>query len=194
MEKFSKIIRILTISPLMAIILCLSLYFGIHSSFNSVWMLIACIFCLSIFPTSAYVVEKKFGLYQKIDKNCTLREAERKLAICFSFISYFALTIITFLTNQPALLKEMVLTYMFSVSFILIFTMLFKINASGHMCGVVGPILFLSYSISWWLMFLLFFTIFVIYSSLKLNRHTLLELFIGAVIPTVSFVLAILII
>lgn len=194
MKKFSKLIRILTVSPLMAMALSLLLYFCVLDSFSGVWMLIVCIFCLSVFPTLAYLIENKFHIYKKFHENYSPRECERFLAIYFSLISYFVLTLVTFVTNQPTILKEMVLTYLFSVILIFIFSVVLKINASGHMCGVVGPIIFLSYSISLYFLISSIVLILIVYSSLKLKRHTPLELFMGTIIPIISFVFSILII
>ena len=72
--------------------------------------------------------------------------------------------------------------------------MLLKINTSGHACGFIGPVVFLSYSISVWFLLALPLLYFVIWSSLKLKRYTLFELISGCLIPVVSFLLAILII
>ena len=96
------------------------------------------------------------------------------------------------ITKKPKL-KEMTLTYLFSGSFMLIF-MLLKINTSAHACSFIGPVVFLSYSISIWFLLALPLLYFVIWSSLKLKRHTLFELISGCLIPVVSFLLAILII
>lgn len=194
MEKFFKIIRIITVSPFMALMLCLLLYFCVPASFQNVGMLILTICLLSVVPALAYPAEKIFGLQRKLDKNSDLRQAQRKMAICFSVISYSCLALLVFLTNSSPILKEMTLTYLFSGALIFVFSIIFNINASGHVCGVVGPIAFLSYSISFYFLFLSFLLIFVVISSLKLKRHSICELIIGGIIPIISFLITIFII
>ena len=84
MEKFFKIIRIITVSPFMALLLCLLLYFCVPASFQNAGMLSLTICLLSVVPALAYPAEKIFGLQRKLDKNSDLRQAQRKMAICFA--------------------------------------------------------------------------------------------------------------
>lgn len=193
MKKIAKVTRVIMVAPIMALILCTILLIVKKDSLCNIYMYLTCLLCLSIIPSLSYIIEKRFHICSKINPKLSDRACERRLAIYMSEFSYALLTLIVFITKQSDLLKEMALTYLFSGSFMLMF-MLLKINTSGHACGFIGPVVFLSYSISFWFLLALPLLYFVIWSSLKLKRHTLLELASGCLIPVVSFLLAILII
>ncbi len=191
MKTFAKIIRILTVSPIMALMLCLVLYFDKNINFASLSMFFVCIACLCVLPVVAYPVEKCTHIFAKISGQNSQRQCERKLAICFSILGYIILTIVCFATNQSSVLKQMSLTYLFSGILIFVFSVIIKINASGHVCGVVGPIVFLTHFVSLYFLFLLLLLVPVCWGSLKLARHSKLELLCGGIIPVVSFLIAI---
>lgn len=194
MNKVAKIVRIITVAPICAFILCTTLLIKDNSIYSNIFMYFTCILCLCIIPSISYIVERKFHLYNKFHPELELRFAERKLAIWFSTISYIVLALIVLLTNQSNILKEMVLTYTFSGLFIFIFSIIIHIDPSGHICGFVGPVAFLSYSVSWLNLLFLPLIYFIVWSSLKLKRHTFLQLSLGGIIPIVSLLIAILII
>ena len=154
MEKFAKFIRVITVSPVMALVLCLLLYFGVVNCFFQSYMLYVCIALLCVGPMLAYPIERIWHPYQKKHAYLSSRQAERELAVYLSIVCYSILVIITFVTYQSAMLKQMVLTFFFSVTLLYLLSVMFKINPSGHLCGVVGPTLFLAYSISPYFLFL----------------------------------------
>ena len=193
MNKLAKVIRVLTISPIMALMLCLVLNFTISESFSSVLFLLITIFCLSIFPVLAYPVERKFHILNKLNGSLTIRAAERKLAIIFSCISYLVIFLLSLIVNEPIVIKQLTLTYLISGLLIFISSFIFKVEASGHMCGIVGPIVFLCAKVSLWFLLILVPLTFVIWSSLKLKRHTILELSLGSIIPIIGFIIALLV-
>lgn len=186
MEKTAKIVRIITVAPIMALLLC-SLLYIYGNNFSNYFIYLLCILCLALLPAFSYPIERKFKLYQKVHPNLSLRQSERNLAINLSVFSYSIISIIVSLSNQNLIIKEMILTYLISGIFMWLFTFALKINASGHMCGFIGPTIFLAYSITPWFLLLLIFSLPIIWSSLKLKRHSLKELFIGSLIPVLSF-------
>lgn len=193
MEKFAKLIRIITVAPIMAFLLCTCLLFSDLQAFIHLYTYFLCLVFLCVVPALSYPIENKFHIYKRIHKDLSDREAERKFAIIFSLFSYIALTLLIYVLNESIVVKAMVLTYLFSGLFIFIFSIIVNINPSGHMCGVMGPIAFLGYWCSWWFLLLLLVLFVTIWSSLKLKRHTVFQLVVGAVVPVVSFILAILI-
>ena len=82
MKKFAKVIRILTISPLFALVLVLVLHFS-NKAFLGYNFLIFLI-TLVLLPLLAYPIQDKFKIIKGVDK----RTGERKLAIIFSVIGY----------------------------------------------------------------------------------------------------------
>lgn len=193
MNKLAKIIRVLTISPIMALGICLIIFFGVDNSFSSVFVFLLTVFCLAIFPVLAYPFERKTHIMNKINPDLTPRAADRKMAIIFSVISYTVILLVALLNNESVIVKQLVLTYFISGVLICLSSFLFKVEASGHMCGIVGPMVFLSVKISYWFLLIILPLGFVVWSSLKLKRHTPLQLILGSIIPIIGFIISIIV-
>jgi hypothetical protein len=82
------------------------------------------------------------------------------------------------------------LTYFLSGIGIAVFNKIIKVPASGHACGIVGPIALSIYYIGMYgviagsITFLL-----MCWSSIKLKRHTMPQLLLGSVLPIVAMLL-----
>ncbi len=194
MEKFAKFVRIITVAPVMALLLCLLLYFSVVNCFDISYLLYICIALLCIVPALAYPIERLWHPYQKAHENLSSRMAERELAIKLSVVCYGLLTLIIFCVSDSIILKQMVLTFFLSVILMFLISKIFKINPSGHLCGVVGPTVFLAYTISPYFLLAFILIGITIWSSLKLKRHTPLEVVVGALIPIISFIIAIIVV
>jgi len=188
MKKIAKIIRIVTVAPILALMLINILYFWVPGSFNGILDYLIAIFTLVIMPILAYPVQKKF----KIIKGDP-RTSERQLAIVFSVIGYSIGIVAALMLNVPYVEKLIYSTYLISGVSIAILSAVFKVEASGHMCGVSGPIAILIFLFGIEFMFLLLFPIAVIWSSLVLKRHTFPQLMLGATIPVFTFLILIII-
>lgn len=194
MNKIAKIIRVLTISPIMALMTCLVIYFGVDDSFSSVLIFLITIFCLVVFPVLAYPFEQKFNIVKRVNNTLTPRAADRKMAIIFSVISYSLILIVVFLNHESTIVKQLILTYFISGVLIAISSFALKFEASGHMCGMVGPMVFLTVTVSYWFLLILIPLAFVVWSSLKLKRHTVLQLIFGSLMPVVGFIISLIVI
>ncbi len=190
MNKLAKIVRIITVAPVMALLLC-SVLLAKGGAYNGLYMYFVCLFCLGVLPALAYAIEHKTQIVAKRHPELSSRECMRRLAIYMSNIGYIALIVVVYTTQQPALLKEMALTYLFSGMLIYIFSIILNIDASGHSCGFIGPVVFMAYNVSWWFLSLLPLFFILAWSSLKLKRHTPFQVVLGALIPVFSFVLAV---
>jgi len=181
MEKFFKIIRKVTIPPVFAAALLIIIYIAHTSYFGNVWRLLGSLFFLSILPTLAYPLQKYISKYK--DRG---REGQRSLAMIFSFAGYLLATVTAFAASAPTELKIICLEYLLCGVGILLLNKVLKIKASGHACGIVGPILLSLY-------FRLFIPaiagaalILPVYiSSVRTKQHTLPQLIGGSVIPAV---------
>lgn len=187
MKKIAKIIRVLTLAPLIALTLVSVLYFTdkAFSGFNFLIVL----FTLILLPLLAYPIQDKLKII-KGDK----RASQRKLAIIFSVIGYVLGFIASLIFASSDLDKVVYLTYLLSGTLIYLFTFLFKVNASGHMCGVTGPIAVLIYVFGPWYLFIALVLLLVIWASLYLKRHKVIELIIGTIIPILSLIASVYII
>lgn len=188
MKTLAKVTRILTIAPIMALGLILILYFSDLDIFNNYIDLLILILSIVIIPPFAYPIQRKFVIFKG-----DMRVQERKLAIIFSFLSYIILLIYALFFETTFLYKVVSTTYFISGLLILISSFILKNNASGHMCGVCGPVVLLFYFLGgkWLIAFVLL--IFVGWSSLYLKRHTFVQLIRGSLIPIIGLLISIVI-
>ena len=136
MNKISLIVRKLTIPPIFAIALLCAVFFMIPNGTCSVWLLFAGIFFLAGLPALAYPLQKYMPHFK--DKG---RDGQRSLAMLFSFIGYLLGTIVAFAASAPTVLKIIFLEYLFCGISMLVLNKCFKLKASGHACGVIGPMI-----------------------------------------------------
>lgn len=188
MKCFAKITRILTIAPVMALCLIVILYISDISVFNNIIDLVVCLFGIVIIPPLAYPVQLIFKVY-KTDE----RSGERKLAIIFSFISYTFFLVYALVFDTLEIYKVLASTYFVSGLLIFVSSFILKNNASGHMCGVSGPVAMLFYALGgkWIVAFILL--VLVGWSSLYLKRHTFVQLIRGTLIPIVALLISIMV-
>ncbi|MDD2258521.1 MAG: hypothetical protein PHU02_02295 [Bacilli bacterium] len=187
MKKVAKFIRVMTVAPFLALTLILILHFT-KKAFSDGFVYLA-LFTLVLLPILAYPIQRKFHIIKG-----DMRASERKLAIIFSVFGYLLGFVISIIFKVSSLDKIVYLTYLLSGLGIFFFTFVCHINASGHMCGVAGPIAVLIYVFGLWYSLLTLFLIIVIWSSLILKRHKIHELTIGSFIPIIALILAIIII
>jgi len=186
MKKISKFIRIVTIAPIAAILLNLTLYFAIPDSFQNIGELLLIILFTAILPVLAYPVQKMFHLLSIEDE----REAARTLAILFSIGSYTIGLILSFFLQLSYLQDLIYYTYFFSGVLMVLFNFVFHLKASGHMCGVTGPVAVLVYILGIHYLYLLGIVLIVSWASITLNRHQYKDLIIGTMIPIIAMILS----
>lgn len=189
-QPLAKIIRILTIPPIMAITLFTTLYIFKDNVFDDILELFISIITIAVIPVLAYPIQSKLKIFKGDDK----RNNQRNLAVIFSVIGYLIGTIYAITNNVPSFQIVLYLTYLFSGIGIFMGTFILKVKFSGHMCGVSGPIISISYIISYYLLFLYIFLGIVFWASLYMKKHTIKELIFGSLIPISAFLLAILIV
>ena len=176
MNKVYKIIRVATVPPIMAAALFIVLgAFGVTTLIDS----LLGIFFIGILPILSYPLQRFIPYYK--DKG---REGQRNLAIVFSVIGYIVGCVLALIFKAPLNTVVFIyLDYLLSGLLIAIFNKLFHLKASGHACGIVGPVAMLMY-------FGLYIpaaigavlTVFVFISSIGMKRHTFLQLLGGSAI------------
>ena len=184
----AKAVRVATTAPIMAAALVALLYFLRPGSFLNAahaWLTVT---FLSILPVMAYPVSYLVPALRKKG-----RDGQRSLAIVFSVIGYILGCALCFVFGGAQIEKLIFLTYTFSGALIALCSGAFHFKASGHACGVAGPIAALVCCLGpvWLLCGLLLAAVY--WSSLKLRRHTLPQLLGGTVIPVASMVVSALI-
>lgn len=188
-QHLAKIIRVVTVPPVMALLLLIVLYFAKEDFFGNTLNLTLAILFLVGLPILAYPIQPIIPHFK--DKG---RDGQRSLAMWMASGGYI-LGIITaaFLPVSDYLLI-IYLTYLFSGVSLVLLNKVFKIKASGHACGVAGPVFSLIYFIGPWLLFGILIIAAVFWASLSMKRHDKAELLIGMTVPTYALLLSFLIV
>jgi len=183
---FAKIIRIISIPPIMIIALILLLYFLRPDIFRNASEAIILILLLGGMPILAYPTQKIIPPLRKKGRDC-----QRKLAFIFTLIGYAAALVWSIVVLLSDELLQVCLTYFMSVFILTFINKVLKTKASGHACSVFGPLIFTVYLIDWRFIFLnIVIAIIIFWSSLYLKRHTKKELFLGALSNLIAFALS----
>jgi len=181
MNKISKIIRKITVPPVFAAALLITVYIAFPHYYGSIWHLLGGIFFLSVLPTLAYPLQKYFAHFKDSG-----REGQRSLAMIFSFVGYLLGTIIAFALSAPVQLKIVYLEYLLCGVGMLLLNKVFIIKASGHACGIVGPVILLLYFGLYIPAIIGTALIIPVYiSSIRTKQHTASQLIVGSIIPAV---------
>lgn len=181
MNKLSKLIRRFTVPPVFAAALLITIYVAFPHYYGNAWHLIGGLAFLTVLPTLAYPLQRLFPHFK--DRG---REGQRSLAMIFSFLGYLCGTLLAFLTSAPLELKVIFLEYLLCGVGILLLNKVFKIKASGHACGVVGPVILLLYFELYIPALIGTALIVPVYiSSVRTKQHTISQLIVGSTIPAV---------
>ncbi|OWZ82653.1 hypothetical protein [Natranaerobius trueperi] len=177
-NKLAKLISILTVVPMIALLVITLIYLNYSTFFNNSlsWFLMSNLF-LVIIPLSAYILKKYIPKY-----NIQGRKGERKLAFTMAALGQItgAVTVVSF--DGPQGVKLLFLTYVLAGLILTTCNTLINYKASGHACGVAGPLTFLSYFLGRTYLSLFILLPIVFWARLYLKRHTIGELCLGAMI------------
>lgn len=183
MDNVFKNIRRITIPPVFAAVFLILVYMTHTAYFGGILQLIGAVFFLAVLPTLAYPLQKYFPKYK--DRG---REGQRSLAILFSIAGYLLGTASAFVFSVPAELQFIYMEYLLSGIGMLLLNKVFKIKASGHACGIVGPVIMCLYFGLYLPAMIGAALILPVYiSSVRTGQHTIPQLFGGSTIP--AFVL-----
>ena len=182
MYALSKIVRRFTVPPVFAILLMTAVYITHPEYIGAFWQLPVSILFLAVLPTLAYPLQRFIPHFKDGG-----RKAQRTLAMIFSFLGYLGGTVLSFITAAPAKLKLIFFEYLLCGILMIVLNKLLHIKASGHACGVVGPVLMLFYlGIIVPAVICAALVIPVYVSSVKTKQHTVCQLVVGSLIPAVN--------
>ncbi len=185
--KGAKVLRALTVPPVMALLLITALYIGLGSrAFAEPVHYIEALFTLVLLPVLPYPLCAAIPSWRKKG-----RKLERSMAIAFSLLGYVMGLLFAVFGGGTAIEKILYLTYTISGLLLGIMTFAFRFKASGHTCGASGPFAMLAASLTpWWLLgYLAMIPIFV--SSIRLRRHTLGQLLAGSCVSVTALIIAV---
>jgi hypothetical protein len=181
MKHLSKIVRTITVAPVMALAMLLTLFLHNPLLFGTPAHFALSILFLVIFPLLAYPSQPLIKKYKEKG-----RDGQRALAIDFAVAGYIGGFLSAVVFDAPRQVWIIYLTYLCSGILIMLLNKLLHLKASGHACGVVGPFAILicfGQRLGYWGIAVLAL---VWWSSLYMKRHTTMQLIGGAVIPIVS--------
>lgn len=187
MKKICYAARILTVAPIVAIATFSILHLVSPEITGSTLNYILGIVFIAIFPLLAYPLQPILPYFKKKG-----RDGQRNLAIYMSVLGYIGGIIFAFALRMPDKMQALFLTYFISGLLIFIFNKVLKIKASGHACGVAGPIAFLTYIYGPIALLGLPLLALVYWASLGMDRHKTSELIVGSLIPIAAMLVAIL--
>ncbi len=184
MKKIDYVVRVLSVAPLLAAIMLVVLYVSKPGLFASLWSFGSMVLTLGVMPLLAYPLQRFIPGFKGKG-----RDGQRTLAMIFAVAGYILCAVMLLILGGTHSEYLICLTYLISGLLIFIVNKVFKIHASGHGCGVCGPIPVLLllgsyiaaavYSVS---------AIFVCISSIRSKRHTLTEFLGGAAISVITAV------
>ncbi len=176
---FAKIVRVLTVAPIMALATLVTLYIFDPSLFGKTYLFILAIAFLCVLPLLAYPLQPIIPHFK--DKG---REGQRNLAMIFAVSGYVLGCITNLFLNAPVMLWFVYLIYLLSGILIVVINKALRLRASAHACGVAGPTALLMY-FGVYLAIIPGVVLYVcaLWASLKMKRHTWQQFLGGAVVP-----------
>lgn len=178
MKTLAKFIRVVTVAPFMACLLFTLLYWKDPSDMTDLPHYLWSVFFYTLLPLLAYPAS---WLLPGIRQGG--RTSQRKLAIIFSVVGYIGGVTYLALWGGTGAEWLVYLTYAGSGITIALFSFAFRFKASGHTCGVSGPVAMLAHLLGapWLALYLLVAAVF--WASLQMKRHTVGQLVAGGAIP-----------
>lgn len=185
-ERIAKVIRVLSVPPIMVSVFILILASNKKYIFTHVSQIIIMILLLGIIPALAYVLSDMIPAI-KIKG----REWQRKLAFITTLIGYTVSLLWAVITGVNNDLMLICLMYFTSVLLLTICNKGLHFRASGHASSFTGPLILTIYFMGWKVIIpALFITILIVWSSVCLKRHTLKELAGGMIVSVFAFIIS----
>lgn len=179
----AKAVRIITVPPVMAAALVLLLH-GKCGAFSGMGLWTA-LSGLAVLPLLSY------GIWFIVPAlRAKGRKSQRTAAVICSCTGYLLSSVYCLINGPDAIGTVAVLTYLFSGLMTAFLSYVCKLKSSGHACGLSGPVMMAAVRVHPLFLTGYLLLIPVIWSSLKLKRHTWTELLCGAAIPvSIQFIL-----
>lgn len=183
-DSLAKVIRIVTVPPVMILALLITLYSLGKEIFAGKTDMIVAVVGLVILPLAAYPVHRFIP-----ELHDGGREKQRKLAFIFSLAGYVLCFVYAFFYGTVRI-KQIFLTYFTTVVILTIFNRLFGIRASGHTASSISPCVFV-FSFGYVFAGILFAILFCmsVWASLYLKRHKAVDVAMGVTSFVIAFVL-----
>ena len=182
-NNFWRMIRIITAAPVLAMAALIVLWLARREVFSGVPQFWALIGCLGILPLLAYPLQRFSPRFQNQG-----RAGQRTLAMIYAFCGYLLSCLICVLTEASRNIWMFCLEYLLCGLGILVFNKVFHLKISGHICGIIGPmVLLVQNNLPAAILVGFIILLLVATASLKINRHTIPQMIGGGIVPLISF-------
>ena len=173
----AKVIRVVTIPPVMVgTLLLLLTHFRPDVMTNYTESLMS-LLCLAIIPVLAYPIS-----YIVPSIKAKGREGQRNLAFICSVVGYLGGVVYGLVAQVSESLMVIFGTYFLSVIVLTIMNKVIKVRASGHACSIAGPIGLVCYFLPpIFIPISLLAYVAIFWASVHMGRHTVREFIFGSV-------------
>ena len=178
MEKFYKIVRMITLAPVLAAFSISMIGLFCSDVFPTVWHFVYMMLYLGVLPLLAYPLQSVTPHFK--DKG---RDGQRTLAMLFAVAGYILCLCTNILASASRGMWIICLEYLLSGVLILVFNKGLHIKLSAHGCGSAGPIFLLLYfGLYVPAVLMAALTVFAYVASVKAKHHTVPQLIGGSVV------------
>ena len=178
MEKFCKIVRMITLAPVLAAFSITMIGLFCPDVFPTVWHFGYTVLYLGVLPLLAYPMQSVTPHFKDMG-----RDGQRTLAMLFAVSGYIFCLITNLLAVASRGMWIICLEYLLSGVLILVFNKGFHIKLSAHGCGSAGPIFLLLYFGLYAPAILMgIVTVFAYVASVKAKHHTVGQLIGGSAV------------
>ncbi len=182
-NRLAKIIRAVAVPPTFVAILTVCMYFITPDVFRHIGDLLAVVTALALVPALAYPIAAVIPKYKEKG-----RDGSRSLAFVTSLLGYVGGTVYAFVSGATGALKFIFVGYIVALCALLVFNKILKFKASGHACGILGPLLYAVYFLGFgWLIPCVAVGAAVVWASIYRKSHTPKELLLGGMCAVVGF-------
>lgn len=186
-QKIAKIVGIATIPPLFVLMVVTWMWVrGGIPGFDLYWYLVT-LGLLAVVPALAYPIS-----YLVPSIRVKGREGQRELAFVLSITGYIAGVIVGQMGEAPWLIRCLFWGYLFSGGTLALINVILHYKASGHACGLSGPITFMAIATGGRLWYLFLLLPLVFWARVKRDQHTIGNMLAGTVagvLPTIFVLL-----
>lgn len=186
-EKTAKWIGIITVAPIMALLSISLVYHSLKNRGADIFQYLYLIIFLVLIPILSYPIQKAIPALREGG-----RAFQRKLAFVFSLCSYVISVLGTFFFQAKSFVMTFSLAYLFSGLLLSLLNGVLKFKASGHACGLSGPMTLLVHFLGPQALWMVFLLPVVFWARLLLRRHRMRELWTGTAVGILGALLAIL--
>ena len=184
-HHLAMLIRYVSVVPVIAFALLTSMFVLEPATMGSWTVYLLNVLFLTVLPLLAYPLQQVMPGFRSKG-----RDGQRDLAMLMAVLGYIGAVAASLAAKSPLPALTVSFTYFFSGVLIAVFNKLFKIKASGHACGVSGPIATAVVFLGPWALLALILLPAVYWASLYMKRHDWPQLLWGTVIPWVALALS----